>query len=616
MDIPVLALPTALLAGLLLLAFRWVALVRSGLRSETPIRSPRREWFVSGKDGILITALTILYAFIAFIGLGSRVAPESFCVFERPRDTVVIRMEGDRSVSRILYYSGLYTGSYKVEISYDGEKYQPTESMSQSYKHLFKWNTLEPETHGLAVRAIRISCSNAHMELGELALYDQNGHLIPAEELTVSEKVRTLFDEQDKVPEAASWFNSTYFDEIYHPRTAYENVRSVYPYEVSHPPLGKLIISLGIRIFGMTPFGWRFMGTLFGALMLPVLYILLKRLFGSTPIAGLCSVIFATDFLHFTQTRLATIDTYAVFFILLMYLFMYEFVSQSPGDRHYDPKHQNRCLFLSGLFFGFGAASKWTCFYAGAGLALIWLLYWIFRGVTAFRKKETVDFFLDLGENIVLCLVAFIIIPAIIYYCSYIPYGLASDMKFPEMLISKDYAKIVLDNQKFMFRYHSSVTATHPYSSRWYQWIFDMRPMLYYADYSETGKTVIAAFVNPLLCWGGLMALIGTVWLGIRRRDKKALFLVLGYLAQLIPWMPVTRVIFVYHYFACIPFLVLCIGYVFDALRDVDPLWHRRLRRLTLFSLALFLMFFPVLYGQKAGYWYFELLQWLPAWPI
>ena len=87
----------------------------------------------------------------------------------------------------------------------------------------------------------------------------------------------------------------------------------------------------------MTPFGWRFSGALFGVLMLPVLYIFLKRMFGGTAVPACGTAMFAFDFMHFTQTRIATIDTYAVFFILLMYLFMYLYIcllytSPSPRD--------------------------------------------------------------------------------------------------------------------------------------------------------------------------------------------------------------------------------------------------------------------------------------------
>ena len=177
-----------------------------------------------------------------------------------------------------------------------------------------------------------------------------------------------LCDEQELVPEKQNFMNSSYFDEIYHARTAWEHLNRVYPYEITHPPLGKIIIGLGISLFGMTPFGWRFSGTLFGVLMLPLLYVFAKKLFGGKTVPAACTALMATDFMHFVQTRIATIDVYAVFFILLMYLFMYQFV-RGKGSWY---------LALSGVAFGLGAASKWTCFYAGAGLAVIWAI-WVMR---------------------------------------------------------------------------------------------------------------------------------------------------------------------------------------------------------------------------------------------
>lgn len=71
---------------------------------------------------------------------------------------------------------------------------------------------------------------------------------------------------------------------------------------------------------------------------------------------------------------------------------------------------------------------------------------------------------------------------------------------------------IVLENQKFMFTYHSGVTAPHPYSSNWYQWIFDIRPILYYRDQALVAtagvKSAFAAFLNPIVCWAGLLSVI------------------------------------------------------------------------------------------------------------
>ena len=132
-----------------------------------------------------------------------------------------------------------------------------------------------------------------------------------------------LHDERKTVPNRESYYNSTYFDEIYHARTAYEFINSEHVYEWTHPPLGKVFIAMGIKMFGMNPFGWRITGTVFGILMLFFIYIFVKKMTNQTWLSAISTLVFAFDFMHFTQTRIATIDVYVTFFIILMYLFMY-----------------------------------------------------------------------------------------------------------------------------------------------------------------------------------------------------------------------------------------------------------------------------------------------------
>ena len=200
--------------------------------------------------------------------------------------------------------------------------------------------------------------ADAPLWLGELALYDADGRLLAAgQDLAYPAGIAALFDEQGLIPDRYDYMNSTYFDEIYHARTALEHIENVYPYEVTHPPLGKLILGLGIRLFGMTPFGWRFSGTLIGVLMLPALYYFLKKMFGGTIVPCCCTAVFAVDFMHYVQTRIATIDSYSVFFTILMYLFFWLYLNADRTRR----KSWLPPLALSGLCFGLGAASKWTC---------------------------------------------------------------------------------------------------------------------------------------------------------------------------------------------------------------------------------------------------------------
>lgn len=553
-------------------------------------------------DRIAVFAVTAVYAAVAFTGLGDRRAPESFCRFPEGGGEAVIELREETDISSIAYYTGLNTGKYTLSFSEDGENYKTVSVIEQDYSSLFKWRTAEWEENvPSAAKYIRIE-ADGDLWLGEIALMDASGSCISAGDMKFTGGAELLFDEQQLVPELFSYLNSTYFDEIYHGRTALEFIEGIYPYEISHPPLGKLILAVGIELFGMVPFGWRFMGTLCGVLMLPVIYVFLNALFGKPEVSACGTVIFAFDFMHFVQTRIATIDTYAVLFILLMYLFMWRFMVMS----------RKRDLALSGLFFGLGAASKWTCIYAGAGLGVLWIIYWITH-----RKDER---FLDkLCGNILFCLLFFVALPCAVYYLSYIPYGTAKGMSFPGMLFSGDYADIVLRNQKYMFDYHSGLVSEHPYASRWYQWMVDERPILYYLNYFEDGtKSTFGAFLSPLLCWGGLVAMLLSGFLVFIKRDSRALFILVGYLAQLLPWLFISRLTFEYHYFPSAVFLTLALCYIFSETADAGVVrWKRPMYVFTAASVLLFAVFYPVLTGARVSQTYCDsLIRWLPSWPF
>jgi len=547
---------------------------------------------MSAVDWALLLVLCAVYAAAAFWRLGDSTAPQSFVPMAG--QSAVLELPEGAAPSRILLYPGVGAGSYEIEYSEDGEFYVSALRFSQGHIEVLKWQELTTETE-LRPRFVRIVCDSGEPWLGEIVLLDGDGAPIP-----LRSSVPELCDEPGLAPHKQSFMNSTYFDEIYHVRTAWEHLHGIWPYEISHPPLGKLIISLGLSLFGTTPFGWRFMGTLFGLGMLPVMYVFLKKLFGGSAVPALGTLLFASDFMHFVQTRIATIDTYAVFFILLMYLFMLLWLQEG----------RLWALALCGICFGLGTASKWTCIYAGAGLALLWAGHWVLRAATEKSSQLWAEFL----RNSLFCILFFVLIPALIYYLSYLPYGRAEHAT----LFSQDYTRLVLDNQSFMFSYHSGVVAEHPYASRWYQWMLDIRPILYYLDNPAPGqRSVICAFLNPALCWGGLLSLFVLIYTALFRRDRKAAFILLGYLAQLVPWMFIRRLTFAYHYFPSSVFLVLAVCYVFSLMRDNRRGWLRYALPFTLVSAALFCLFFPSLNGlpvdsERAS----ALMRWLPTWPL
>ncbi len=601
--------PLAAALYVLLWFCRWTWIHRLG----DPEDAPAPDWSLRRNDWLALGIITAVYAVVAFAGLGVDRAPQSFLHYEDGNYYALVDLGEEREITRLQYYPGLVTADYTLEVSTDGETWKEqlkedgTSGMTQSYGELFRWcdASLDPENG--PIRYIRI-ISGADQYLGEIALYDGDGERLSTDEFTVAEGCEALVDEQDTVPEKTTYLNGTYFDEIYFPRTALEMIQGLWPYEITHPPLGKAIISLGIRIFGMTPFGWRFSGAFFGVLMLPVLYILLKKLFGYTAAAACGTVAFAFDFMHFTQTRLATIDTYAVFFTLCMYLFMYLWLREPPGRKRL------LWLGLSGLSFGLGAASKWVGIYAGAGLGVIWAVYWIMRFVR--EKKQALGPFF---RNVAWCVLFFVLVPGLVYYASYWSYAPSQGVDGPFRLFQPGYVKIVADNQRYMWDYHSDLVATHPYSSKWYQWVLDIRPILYYLEYLDGGmKSTFGAFSNPLVCWGGLLAMAGMVWIFVQERDERALFILIGYLANLLPWVLVSRLTFAYHYFPCTVFLVLALGYIFADLRRRDVRWPIHAGGFTALCVGLFAIFYPVLSGVRVSGEYTQtFLKWFTdTWPF
>lgn len=145
-----------------------------------------------------------------------------------------------------------------------------------------------------------------------------------------------------------------------------------------------------------------------------------------------------------------------------------------------------------------------------------------------------------------------------------------------------------------------------------------MRPILYYLNYFDDGtRSSFGAFVNPALCWGGLLSLFVLIYTALFRADKTAGFILVGYLAQLLPWVFVERLTFEYHYFPCTVFLVLSLGYTFKLIRQGNRHWRWYLGGFAAVSAGLFVLFYPALSGlvvDNAAAT--KLLGWLPTWPF
>lgn len=613
-----------------LLYVLWAVYIQENIQAFSP--APEREWIPSPPvnarftrlDWFLTLGVTLLYAAVAFWHLGGH---ETALTSWTPREgeAAVLQAEGPCDV--LYYLPGVAEGEpnrYRtgvdllVETSQDGVNWTDCGLLSSGSSYVFTWAQYRLE-HPASY--VRLTAQNGSAVLNETALKLQ-GKTLFSKLKAQGPGTSALIDEQELVPKYTTYENSAYFDEIYHARTAYENILGLEPYENTHPPLGKYIISLGIRLFGMNPFGWRFMGTLFGVLMLPALYFLLKQLFGKPYICCAGTLLFALDFMHFTQTRIATIDTYAVFFLLLMYGCMAVFLRR---DLLADPmKKLLPPLLFCGLFTGLGIACKWTAAYGAFGLAVLFFGK-LFLSLRAARQ-EGAELPPLKGKLLRLCLwccLFFLLIPFGLYFAAYLPLT-----TLPHNI--GDIWGSFWRYQTNMYNYHASLQATHFFASPWYEWPLDLRPVWYFSNepVNDLGQySTISSFGNPLLWWAGIPTLLSAGVLWVRKRGRDSAAALCGFLSVYLPWVLVPRISFIYHYFTAVPFLIVALCGVFYRLPDTRlgslslSLGKRKLSasNLLLFlfiagCFALFCVYFPVISGAPADKAYTEALRLFPTW--
>lgn len=567
------------------------ALFDARLPLYSPRTHPARRLDV--RDLLYMVIPTLICAGISFYALGSRDVPMNGMMFQQNHEPVTVELPTE--AAEVWLYMGSGEGEITLRENTSGSEWM---IMKQEYTDLYSWKVFAVSPS----RSWTISMPGAHML--EVAFVGADGKSITP--TSYSEFAYLVFDEQEKRPERPSYLTDMYFDEIYHARTAYEYQNGLPIYETTHPPLGKEMIMSGIMLFGMNPFGWRFFGTLAGVLLLPVVYLLARRLTGSASLGLFCEVLMLFDFMRFTQSRIATIDTFPVLFILLAYYYMLRFCLSSPYQKSLPVLLL--FLFLSGACFGIASAMKWTGFYAGIGLCILFFttLVGAFRGSQSTPGKTY-------NRRLVIYLFAgaafFVVVPAVIYILSYVPiyYNARQPFSLTE----------VLQTQGFMFDYHDALVSDHPFASQWWSWPFVVKPIWYYAGTRLPAGTTetIALLGNPIIWVPAAVSVL--VLLGFqftKKRSFTGLFVVVAALSQYLPWVLISRQTFLYHYFPTLPFTILAMVVLSSMILRQRS--HRMIVGTTLISLAAvgFILFYPIISGQGVESSYVQSLQLFPSW--
>lgn len=531
------------------------------------------------KDYIALGIILIAYSVISFINLGSTINPNTFLRVEKT-DKVIIKLKNQEDIIKMKIFNGECNTKYQLYSSTDGKKY--TYINDYNGTGALSWQEERIISKGKYIKILFLAKSS----IGEIAFYNNNKEIIKIEDVIYNKKhIKSLNDEQNTIPNKISYMNSSYFDEIYFARTAYEYTQGMETYEWTHPPLGKLIQAIPIYISNyLSPFNYRLMGNISGILMIAVMYVFAKELFKKRKYAIFASLLMAFDTFHFAQTRMGTVDSHLILFILLASYFMVK----------YTKSNKTFCLLLSGIFFGLSVSVKWTGLYGGIALAIIFFTHLV--------KNKKLNI-----KNLLKGTLFFVVIPLFIYSSLY--------LIFPNNKLNHiTNFESIINQQKDMYNYHSKLNATHYFSSKWYTWPISYKPVWYHQEIlNNDTKETISGIGNIVIWWMGIIGFLYSLIKLIRKKDKQSFIIVVSMLSLWLPYAFIGRVMFLYHYFPVLPFMMLGIVNLFKSIEEKYKLKYL-IPLYMIFVIAFFIIYYPVISGIETPVSYIEKLRIFDSW--
>lgn len=559
---------------------------------------------------LFILFLTIFYGFLSFYHLGSSQSPQSSFYNQNKEDTVTLDFEKRPDIHQLYVFSGQGKGNKEnpfrlytqgVEVYQSTDQLQWDYCLSLTQKEYAKWAVYDTT---ITQRYVQLRFSSAASIIHEIGFYDEKTQtfLTPKILQSSSENAENLLDEQTLLKTDFDYRDGTYFDEIYHVRNANEIANGWLLYTAVHPLLGTRLLALGISLWGMNPLAYRFFAALCSTLLLPLFWLLAKALFSQYRYSNIAAILWATDFMPYTTGRIATLEPFSLFWILIMYYFMLRFCQQ---DLLHKPKKSCLYLWLSGISMSLAWATKWTTIYASVGLAILFFhsLYKSYQLTTTKMQRKIFVLYI-----LCACL-AFVILPIYVYIYSY--YGIHFYPTSAQNFF--DYLRQLLNYTNYAFTYHRDLHSSHPFAASWYMWLFDIRPIWYYVKYTATTIQTISCFNNPAINLFGLYAIFQIFYRKYYKKAQNFLPLI-AYFVSLLAWVPISRETFAYHYYPSLPFLILLIV---SYLKEREQ--QGKNKRFSLLYIGvcclLWLIFLPVISGFTTLPFYVQkVLPWLPSW--
>jgi len=443
-----------------------------------------------------------------------------------------------------------------------------------------------------------------------------------------------LFDETYYVKDAWTLWNlgyeGTWGDD---PNPAFEagdvNGYSADGSFVAHPPLGKWIIGVGMALFGTGPFGWRIATAVVGTLLVPLLYVVAKRLTGSMWLAAVAAALIAIDPLAVAMSRIALLDASLALFVLLAFWFVLLDRSgtvpriRESGETIAGPTIWRRPWILAaGATLGLASAVKWSGLYA---LAVLGIAIVVMDAID--RRRAGVDRWVEaaIGRQ---GPVSFVLLvpPALAVYLAAWTGWFATDGGYDRDSSSNPLVAL-WNYHRTVLSFHETVTSGHTYASPAAEWIPMLNPTLMQRTTEDDGGVgLMAALPNPVLWWAAVAAV---VWVAVRifiaLANKRPIsgtdgFLLAGICATYAPWLLLpSRTMFTFYAITVLPFAILAVVVLVGRLRTRDDPERAAVARAATSTaliaiLLVGLFFLPFGTGWVEPEWLYKAHLWLPSW--
>jgi dolichyl-phosphate-mannose-protein mannosyltransferase len=379
------------------------------------------------------------------------------------------------------------------------------------------------------------------------------------------------------------------FDEVHYVPAAKTLLALEGPRNLEHPLVGKTLIAAGILIAGDNPIGWRLFPSLAGTATVLGMFALVWLLLGSMRAALIAAVLTALNQTVFVQARTAMLDVFLGAFILWAMVLML-------GAARGTPRQVLWRWVGAGVLLGLAVGTKWAAipYVALAGLAFVALrardarmarrpLAWALAGKDQphWPGLATIPALLILGlVSIATYLLTFL--PAFFYAVQ----PLTLDRLIPL--------------QAEMYALQTQVLPKHNYQSDWWSWPLLIRPIWYFYEWDAGAQRGVLLIGNPLIMWGGLVAVLACLWAWLRTRALRPLAVALLWIASLAIYVVIPKSLgFYYYYHLSSVFLCAVLAVAFH---HYDRGRNRGLEEwFAAAALVVFLYFYPILAASPLG---------------